>query len=770
MFIDLVLCHASIILWRLCCGEGKKQIKTIAAEIEVLAEEIASRLDECNTRTGQIGFKHFRDVIVVVWRGMRMDPDAQMKRLEALRNEIQSELLVSLTKKLDWVGIQSTKGFQKLDDGFKALIGDTMKVLENSEDSAQQRHGQIMEQFQNLNLAAMQPAKGGDSDAVKQGMIEDLKERLWYSSMKHRHHAIRVAHRKTFEWIFTGQRKTAESNTTFMEWISAGNGLFWVSGRAGTGKSSLMRFLEDDPRTLPVFQTWAGERPLVLATFYFWNSEAAGLIIDGLDEFEATSSEQMRIAEILCQASRSPDLKIVVSSRPENAFETAFRNSTKLRLRQLTQADRRLYVFDKLSAVPRLQTIATDEEQQFLFDLVVERSEGIFLWVHLAVETLIQEIAVSMGISKLENVIKGIPSGRKELAQVFDHMLRNRIPAENRRLGHCLIETMRYCSTLPDKIIPMHERTSIGKMTSLAVSFFEDDVSSAIQMPVKPLLKTEAKSRIELSVNLMRRYCGGLLEARPLTTARTATKTSTKTMTTKTTTKRRRKATVKDLEVRFLHKDVLIFLNQPETQQFLQNSLGRIETTFLHSNFLKCIFMMMKVFNPGPWLVTPDLFDTSNLSAYGHAEDDDPRNVEVLLDGIDQLMCRHLEDPKIGATMSMAGHLHLVQYNTRGGAYWTGHFAIRYETSNGTKGDLFRGRTPDFLSFVIQQGLFRYVESKLGSRKAGREDLLGERAPCRPSVREQTAARVPGAGRGLAIAARSGRRPVRYVRQEGAAS
>lgn len=61
-----------------------------------------------------------------------------------------------------------------------------------------------------------------------------------------------------------------------MEWMTVGSGLCWISGRAGTGKSSLMRFLDDDPRTKEAFQVWAGERPFVLAAFYFWHSEASG--------------------------------------------------------------------------------------------------------------------------------------------------------------------------------------------------------------------------------------------------------------------------------------------------------------------------------------------------------------------------------------------------------------------------------------------------------------------------------------------------------------
>lgn len=50
---------------------------------------------------------------------MRLDADAQIRRLGALRDELQSELLVSMSRKVDLARLQETEWFQELDIGVK---------------------------------------------------------------------------------------------------------------------------------------------------------------------------------------------------------------------------------------------------------------------------------------------------------------------------------------------------------------------------------------------------------------------------------------------------------------------------------------------------------------------------------------------------------------------------------------------------------------------------------------------------------------------------
>ncbi|KAH9207963.1 hypothetical protein DL95DRAFT_239390, partial [Leptodontidium sp. 2 PMI_412] len=58
----------------------------------------------------------------------------------------------------------------------------------------------------------------------------------------------------------------------FMEWLRSDNSIYWINGKAGSGKSTLMKFVYDDPRLMKALKSspWAGGLPVIKASFYFW--------------------------------------------------------------------------------------------------------------------------------------------------------------------------------------------------------------------------------------------------------------------------------------------------------------------------------------------------------------------------------------------------------------------------------------------------------------------------------------------------------------------
>ena len=94
---------------------------------------------------------------------------------------------------------------------------------------------------------------------------------LHFWAMKLREASITEAHTRTFEWIFEDQA-VLRPQVKFVEWLSDGNGIYWIAGKAGSGKSTLMKYLVSEPRTESLLQTWAGTDALVVAKFFFWNA------------------------------------------------------------------------------------------------------------------------------------------------------------------------------------------------------------------------------------------------------------------------------------------------------------------------------------------------------------------------------------------------------------------------------------------------------------------------------------------------------------------
>lgn len=57
-----------------------------------------------------------------------------------------------------------------------------------------------------------------------------------------------------------------------MNWLRHDNGIYWVNDKAGSGKSTLMKYIYNNARTSQFLSQWSGAMPVLVATFFLWNS------------------------------------------------------------------------------------------------------------------------------------------------------------------------------------------------------------------------------------------------------------------------------------------------------------------------------------------------------------------------------------------------------------------------------------------------------------------------------------------------------------------
>ncbi|KAL5348786.1 hypothetical protein ACLOAV_006208 [Pseudogymnoascus australis] len=84
--------------------------------------------------------------------------------------------------------------------------------------------------------------------------------------MEYRHQVISKEHAKTFQWIYEPTSSDSKPWTNFVHWLEEDHGLYWITGKPGSGKSTLMKFISAYPNTRKHLQTWAGGRKLVTAS------------------------------------------------------------------------------------------------------------------------------------------------------------------------------------------------------------------------------------------------------------------------------------------------------------------------------------------------------------------------------------------------------------------------------------------------------------------------------------------------------------------------
>ena len=80
-----------------------------------------------------------------------------------------------------------------------------------------------------------------------------------------RYAKIEREHHETLNWIW---KPKAASGPGFLEWLQNEQPLFWISGKPGAGKSTLMKFIHGHKRTLEVI-AYKNSQRVILISFFF---------------------------------------------------------------------------------------------------------------------------------------------------------------------------------------------------------------------------------------------------------------------------------------------------------------------------------------------------------------------------------------------------------------------------------------------------------------------------------------------------------------------
>jgi len=93
--------------------------------------------------------------------------------------------------------------------------------------------------------------------------------------MHDREDEVTEAHTNTFEWIFQPAETGSSFGDHFTNWLTAEQEpIYWVTGKPGSGKSTLFRFLFNHEATAEHLQQWAAasQGEVAKAGFFFWTS------------------------------------------------------------------------------------------------------------------------------------------------------------------------------------------------------------------------------------------------------------------------------------------------------------------------------------------------------------------------------------------------------------------------------------------------------------------------------------------------------------------
>ncbi|KAF2656648.1 hypothetical protein K491DRAFT_370353 [Lophiostoma macrostomum CBS 122681] len=236
-------------------------LQSLCAECNRAAQELIQTLESIRDR-GSSRWRSCLSALKSVWNENQIE--SLRKRLDAYRQQMGLSILVILRE--DICSSQSDVN-EQLKDIFKAILD-----INTGNTSWQNRMSRKIHELQQSTLRdpANYLSTGRVEGVNTQAFARSLLSLLKYANMDDRHHRIATAHSKTFEWIYSPENPREVRWENYSRWLESSSKLYWITGKAGSGKSTLMKSLRDDPRTLEHLQKGSSV-PVVTAGHFFWS-------------------------------------------------------------------------------------------------------------------------------------------------------------------------------------------------------------------------------------------------------------------------------------------------------------------------------------------------------------------------------------------------------------------------------------------------------------------------------------------------------------------
>ncbi|RWA04733.1 hypothetical protein EKO27_g10368 [Xylaria grammica] len=353
---------------------------------------------------------------------------------------------------IERVKVQQGNEFANLNSMGQRLINEQIEHRKAQEDS----HAIINETYRSL-------------------MRNELCGSLWFREIDQRQNKEPAP--STLDWLFesiSDERSSLDVTwSNFKQWLREDTSTYWISGKAGSGKSTLIAHIVNDSRTLEELDAWSNGHKLEILSFFFWRAgsqirnSVSGLlrsllyqlcrlddaIADTVISFLSSPTKKTitgtlrrllipawtdrHLLECISKAIQSSqDLRFCIFIDGLDEFTDSYDHLVDLieNCKSFT-ADIEKFVNQSLE-----KTKLSDDYRVRLSRDVVRRAEGVFLWASLVTQSLIKGSKAGDSVEIMQRRLDSLP---RDMHQLFEQMLSNIDPVYRRESLPFYIELMK---------------------------------------------------------------------------------------------------------------------------------------------------------------------------------------------------------------------------------------------------------------------------------------------------------------------------------------
>ncbi|KAK1756668.1 hypothetical protein QBC47DRAFT_341333 [Echria macrotheca] len=290
---------------RFVSNESDQEVLELCQECKRIGADITSTVESLTARgTSKLSFA--KSSFAVAARGLWKDGqvEALKERLEQVRSKMMIAIMISI-----WLDDIS----RRLGEAEKHIIQEVANIrawkLTGIENQKEAREQQAQTLADDLWSSDWQPDLKGQCLTSSQWIDTAILRSLSFADMDTRNTMVSQAYGNTYQWVFSQEAGACG----FSHWLKAENSdVFWITGKAGSGKSTLMRYITRHKQLESHLKEWANRLHVVQAAYYFWDS--------GSNPLQKSREGMMRTLLYQC-LEQCPDLLPLVAPRRYAMYE-----------------------------------------------------------------------------------------------------------------------------------------------------------------------------------------------------------------------------------------------------------------------------------------------------------------------------------------------------------------------------------------------------------------------------------------------------------------